>query len=241
MIQNICAIILKRRPFTEKDLILTLLCDSGLRQEVVVKGANGTGSKRNAHLGLLNLIHGTLYKGKNHLYLQDVRCERSFTDLKDQLDPIFYLQFMSEVIEKSIPEDDPYPQIYRLMEDTMNSLNDCKEQSCVIEMACFQLAHHLGYLPSFKHCSSCHESIQEDSAFWDESSSSLTCKSCRSDVHRHLPLKYRKAFEYFRTTTLNQSKALKLDHEELSQIRLFIPGLFTGQMQRPLKTLAMLG
>ena len=99
MIQNLSGIILRRREYGEKDLMLTVLSCAGDRLDLVVKGANIPNSRRRSHLELMNLIEGTTYQSTHNLYLQNVQVKDSFTHLKENVNLVFRLAVFLEILE----------------------------------------------------------------------------------------------------------------------------------------------
>lgn len=235
MIQNLTGIVLRRREFGEKDLILTLLNDQGERVEAVVKGANLPQSRRRAHLELMNLVKGTTYQGTHHLYLQNVQTKNSFTHMKENLSLVLRLSIFLEILDRGLMEKDSQVEIYELLEETLHSLNK-EPHPFLTEAALIKLAHLLGFLPSFKQCNACHLNLEEE-AHWDEAAGTLSCTKCRKEHHRPLPLKYRKAFEFFRRASTEDCRKVHLDEEEADTLREWIPGFFSMHLDRPLKSL----
>ena len=236
-LKNIKAVILKKREFMENDLIVVVLNDEGKRMDLVVKGAQNSGSRRKNHLELMNLISGTLYQGKTHLYLQSVRAEKSFHHLKSKFERIMKLSLMMEIIEKSVLENDPHPEIYELLLASLHTSNQKEINEASQEAALIKLAHYLGFLPNFKNCSLCHRALSEDQALWDQNAGTLSCSTCGKEHLSLLPLKYRKALDFFSKAPESECKKVILNAEELHALREFIPGLFLAHLDKPLKTL----
>lgn len=223
----------------EQDLILSLLSEDGERYELMVKGAASGNSKRRAHLEIMNLIEGHLYHSRSHIYLQNPQCKTSFIHLKSDLKTLIPIQLFLEIIEKSVLEKDPQPEIYQLLHKTLDLLNKKNAHSFTVEIALIKLAHHLGFLPDFKKCSHCHQAMEEDDAHWNLSRSTLECKDC-SQSENPFPLKYRKALEFFRRAEERDWQQVQLNHEEETHLKALLPPLFTAHMDQPLKSLALL-
>ncbi|MBU0981083.1 DNA repair protein RecO [Patescibacteria group bacterium] len=231
------AIIIKKRDFLESDMIVTLLGSDGMRFEAIAKGAlNGT-SRRKNHIEIMNLISGTFFRSKNHIYLQTVQCESSFPTLKKNLEQIFSLSYILEIIEKTILENDPHPEIYSLLLETLTQANKEEISPNLIESTLIKLAKHLGFLPSFKSCSSCHKTLDEDTASWDPNSGTLHCASCGKEHFLHMPLKYRKALDFFQKAPRSECEKVFVNSEEKNVLKAFIPKLFESHMDSPLKSL----
>lgn len=237
-IQNFTGIIIKKRQFMEADLIITVLCNDGMPQELIAKGASNGKSRRKNHIELMNLVSGTFYEGKTHTYLQDIACKNSFHKLKENLDLIMKGQVMLEIIQKAVLHSDPHKAIYDLLETTFQDLNQDLPHALTYEAALTKLAHHLGFLPNFKECSTCHSQITEDEAKWDPSQNTLYCKNCAMAQHRSFPLKYRKALEFFRHSESSDLGKISIQEDEHRILQEFLPNLFLTHFGQPLKTLS---
>lgn len=248
MTYNFSGIVLRKQDFLEKDLFLTVLSEKGERLEFLVKGAGGR-SKRKSHLELMNLIRGTLYQTPRHLYLQSVECQSSFPLLKNKLEEVLKTHVLLEILEKTVRSGNAEPKIYELLYTSLHEANTVKCCPFLIEATLIQVAHHLGFLPSFKHCGACHKTLWEE-AVWNIKSGTVYCKACQ---HTHklqseattyhysaLPLKYRKTFEFFRRASPAEAKKIRLAPEEQRMLQDLIPSLFHWHLDQPLKSLAVL-
>jgi DNA repair protein RecO (recombination protein O) len=236
--QNFKGIIINKRQFMESDMFLTVLTDSGEKFELLAKGASGR-SRRKHHLELMNQIEGTFYEGKTHYYLQSVQCKQSFIHLKEDLQLILRMHMILEIINKTVMLEDPHPEIYQLLEETLNSLNQKNVYELTPEITLIKLAHLLGFLPNFKECSSCHKLLTKDEAKWDQEQGTIQCQNCSSELCEHMPLKYRKALDFFRRAPRSEYIKVTLNPEESHEIKSMLPNLFIKHLGAPLKSLAL--
>lgn len=241
MIQNFKGLILRKRPFTENDGIVSLLTEDGFRHDAIVKGLHANTSKRRSHLEVMNWVQGTLYQSKSNMYLQDVRCESSFPTLKNDWDKLMAGQLLLEITEKSLMENHAHPEIYELLLNTFSQLNSENCAKATLSTALTKLAQELGILPSFKQCSLCHHKIETDEAFWHSEAGTLSCQSCAPTHAKHLPLRYRKALEFFRSHSFKESLQVQLSPQDQSSLEYFLPELFTTHLHYPLKSLSWMG
>jgi DNA repair protein RecO (recombination protein O) len=236
MIQNLTGIVLQKRPFTEHDLIVNLLTSNGERLELVAKGAAGPQSKRRAHLELMNEVQLVVRKSPRHLYLQSVECVNSFNGLKNKLECVFHAQALLEIIRKSVAEENPEPELYQLLKETLEALNEKTTHPLTVEISLLKLAHHLGVLPSFKHCGKCLRALEEN-AVWNSELGTVHCLECQETDAEKLELKYLKALEFFRQAHETEYRRVHLAPEEESVLRSFIRRYFERQFQDSMKIL----
>ena len=238
-IHNFTGIIICKRKFMESDLIITVLNENGLRHEFIAKGAGNGKSRRKSHLEAMCLIKGTYYEGRSHEYLQAVESKAVFQTLKSDLERVLRMHLILEIIEKTVMRDDKHPEIFSLLLETLEEMNKKDSPLLNIEIALTKLAHMLGYLPNFKECSACHKELYEDTALWNAAEGTVSCKACGNEDHSHIPLKYRKALEFFRKAPQRDLQHIKIGDEEHKTLQEFLPQLFSSQIERPLKSLTL--
>lgn len=236
MIYNCCGIVLHKRDFTEKDLIVLLLTDEGALLEVVVKGGGGPTSKRRAHLELMNRVQGTVHTSPRHHYLQSVECVESFNTLKNQLERVFHAQVLLEIMRKSLAAENPDPELYSLLLETLRALNEKDPHPLTMEISLLKLAHLLGVLPSFKQCGKCLQTL-EVQASWNAENGTVHCLTCQETNVEKLEMKYLKALEFFKQAHETQYRRVHLTEVEEGALRSFIRRYFQAQFHEPMKML----
>lgn len=238
MISNLTGIIIKSKEWGEKDLLLSVLSEEGERLDLVVKGAGQGKSKRKGHLELMNLIKGTVYQSSHQSYLQTVECQNSYFQLKQNFEKVFQVYVLLEVIDQSSLPENPDPELYQLLENTLAHLNQKKSSPLGAEIGLIKWGEALGILPSFRNCGVCHKNLSED-AHWNPEKEVLHCKDCAHPQGELFPLKYRKALEFFKNASFHECNAILFEKEEILKLRELIPYLLRGHLLRPLKSLTM--
>lgn len=231
-INNIEGIILKKRPFMENDLFITILDKNGEIFELLCKGIRGKNSRRKGIIEIMNLINGVTYKSANHTYLQSTTLISSFPKLKSNYDKIIEAELLIEIISKTIPREYPHPEIYTLLSGFLNHLNGEETHPLNLSFSLTKLAHHLGFLPSFKNCGSCHAFLEDDHASWEKNQ--VLCKNCKRSNFL-MPLKYRKAFEFFRNSERHEIEKITVQLEEIAEMLNFLPNVFANHLEKPLR------
>lgn len=237
MIQNITGIIIRRKDWGEKDLLVSILSEEGARIDTVVKGAGQGQSKRKSHLELMNQVKGTLYDSGRQIYLQSVECVQSYFRLKQSFERVFQVYVLLEVIDQSLLPENGDPELYKLLEATLSHLNEKDACSLGAEIGLVKWGEALGVLPSFRNCGNCLSHLEEG-ARWNTDKQVLLCMGCANTQGEDLPLKYRKALEYFKSASFHECRAIVFRDEEILKLRALIPYLLRGHLERPLKSLA---
>lgn len=232
MTQSYEAIILRKREWGESDLLLTVLTNQGEKKEWVVKGGAAASSRRRAHLEPLNLIRASIHSSPRHDYLSEVSSISSFRHLKEKIDLLYRLSLLVELLVSAFPLEDSEPQIYQLLSETLTRLDQSPSPVFLPEIALIKLAHLLGFLPSFRECSHCHQTLSTD-AHWDSETGLLCCPSCQKIPCPCLPLKYRKAFEFFRSASHAECLKVRLSSEETTDLQNWIPQFISRYLEKP--------
>lgn len=235
MLRNCTGIVIHTRPFTEHDWMVSLLTDQGERLDCVVKGVGRPHSRRRAHLNPMNWLAVELYFSPRHVYMQKLQVLHSFTHLKEHPDWVLRLYIFLEILEKCLKPKMQEPSIFLLLKETLEALEK-GGQAFLPVLAQIQLARILGFLPSFKTCGYCHLHLEEE-AHWDKDSKTLSCRRCRKHSHLPLPLKYRKAFEYFGKASHSDCQKIRLAPEEVRTLQEWTHDFFQSYLDKPLKSL----
>lgn len=236
MISNHHAIVIHKRTFTENDLIVVVLTEQGERLELVVKGAAGPTSKRRSHLELMNRVQLTVRDGRTHKYLDSVECTESFSHLKNNLERVFHAQVLLEILLRSSTEN-PEPQLYNLLSETLEALNEDSPHALTMEISLLKVAHTLGVLPSFRHCGKCLRVLSQEPASWNPEAGTLHCSTCQNSAAECLEFKYLKALDFFKSAPQLAYRRVHLAPDEESTLRSFIRRYFEAQFKEPMKVL----
>jgi DNA repair protein RecO (recombination protein O) len=141
-------IVIKRKNYGEADKIVTLLTKEKGKIQTIAKGIRKIKSRKAPHLELFNQISTFVFKGRNFHIITEVESKNTYPFLKKDLKRVVSAYKIVEQIDKLCPEEETYPQVYVLLVDTLEKLN---EPECKIE---YQLENFsgrllkiLGYLP----------------------------------------------------------------------------------------------
>ena len=143
------AIILKRKIIGETDRILTLFSKQYGKIKVIAKGIRRTSSKRSPHLELFNHVDLVLHKGKIWDSVTDVNTIEIFQGLRKHLSRISIAYYLSELVDRLLPEKQEHTDIFALLIESFHVLNQGKykkgREFC--EQRSLLLLQMLGYIP----------------------------------------------------------------------------------------------
>lgn len=179
---NLQAIILKRRPFREADLKITLFTKERGKIDLVARGGKKEGSKLSAHVEPLNFSTVMAVKGKQFDYVGSAICKNSFLNIKNDLEKIKYACQAVKVFNKLIKEEEKENSalLYDLLNNYLNTVNKNNlDNQLFYYIFILKLLSELGYRPELNSCIGCGDSgIELD--FFDYSKGGLVCGKCKS-------------------------------------------------------------
>ncbi len=133
--EKLHGVILKRTNFQEADKSITIFTLERGKTKVVAKGIRRIKSKRAPHLELFTtaeiMIHSNI-----------VTEAKSLKTLEPDLKSIGYLFYISEVLDKLLPEEEPHREVYTSLQATMDNLSEASTKQFVVTTL-----WELGYLP----------------------------------------------------------------------------------------------
>lgn len=142
-------VILKRSNFSEADKIVTVFTKQLGKIKVLAKGVRRIKSRRAPHLELFNRVELILHLGKTFDLVTEVRVIDDYSAPKSNLTLSGYLFYLSEVLDKILPEHQPHPELFAMflivLGDLGNQGANAQEQ---VKHFIVQLLWNLGYLPN---------------------------------------------------------------------------------------------
>ena len=162
-------IVLRKTKLGEKDLIVSILDESGALVRAVAKGARKPGGSYAAKLELFSVVDLMLAQGKN----LDVITSARFSD--GDFTPPYGIEqsscaaVLAELLLTLAQEELPHERLYDMSRSAFKRIAE-SEPSCALAITCSALLKALaysGFRPSFTHCVACAEPVQpKDDALW---------------------------------------------------------------------------
>lgn len=173
------AIILKKTRLGEKDLILTLLDETGELQKAVAKGARKPGGSHAAKTDLFCTIDGLFAQGRS----LDVLCDARLLDRTISPEDIARIASASPVAEllSLVGQPDlPQPRLYPMAQAAFKALGQAKEESLpfLCTAALWKILSRSGFRPSFDRCVRCGGEISGGTSDFSCLEGGAICSSC---------------------------------------------------------------
>jgi DNA repair protein RecO (recombination protein O) len=151
--QKFIGLVIKRANFSEADKLVTIFTRESGKTTFVAKGVRRVKSRRSAHLELFNLVEVQVHRGRGFSQITEARAISCFPEMKSSLKQSAYLFYLAEMLDKIMPEEEPFEKIFHFITDSlsqMESVSASGEETVekAIKQVCFGVLWQLGYLPS---------------------------------------------------------------------------------------------
>lgn len=148
-VQTVNGIVIKRSSLNEADRLITLFTSQIGKVTTLAKGVRKITSKRLGSLELFNEIRASLHTSNSSLpIIGEVEVINSHSAWKKHLGRVTLGYSLIETIDKLIPENEPYPSIYKyIISDLYNISNLDQSWKTTSDQWLVQIVQELGYLP----------------------------------------------------------------------------------------------
>jgi DNA repair protein RecO (recombination protein O) len=172
------ALILRRQPFGEADLLLTLLTREHGKLKVLAKGARKPTSRLVGHTELFSVIAGQLNFQSKIPILSQVDVVHSTVGLAEDGLALQRISLLAEIVDKATEEGQVNLAMYELLVE--GSLRMRQEyQSTLFIGLLIRLLGLLGYAPEVTHCVTCKTRLTpEDRYGWDHEAGGVIANEC---------------------------------------------------------------
>lgn len=145
-------IVLHRINLAEHDKILTLYTEERGKLNAVAKGARKPVSKLAGATELFTHSRMQLAVGSHLDIVTQAEIRDAFQHTRSDLARIAYASVMAEILDRSVEERDPHPEVFRLLLECLRSVDRSAHPDLVALLFELQLLAHLGYEPHLGGC-----------------------------------------------------------------------------------------
>lgn len=177
-------IVLRKTKLAEKDLIVTILDESGSLIRAVAKGARKPGGSYAARLELFSVVDLMLAQGRS----LDVITSATFAAGKDHaeydMEQASCASTLAELLAVLAQEDLPHEKLFAMSESAFNGIarGEPAQSLALLCSALLKSLAYAGFRPSFSTCVQCGERIEFNTAItsisFSYSEGGVTCPSC---------------------------------------------------------------
>ena len=187
---NTRAILLRRVPFGDFDLVVTLLTLTHGKIAVMAKAAKKSVKRFAGVLEPFAPIQAVCYRGKGMPMLQEASVEHPLANIRSNVNKTAYASFWTEIIDIHIEEKHQQPDLYQLLLFVLNGLDDgripARMWSILFITRFLNLA---GLTPCLDRCVSCQSDLAQATELrFDPARGGIVCRRCRSGAAGRISL-----------------------------------------------------
>ena len=155
------ALVLRKTKLGERDLIITLLSDSGELVKAVAKGARKPGSSFAAKLDLFSSVDLMLAKGRSLDVVTDARFTSAAPRLSFGLETGACAAAVAELLSTVCQEGLAHPRLYEMAKAAFQAIaaQDAVHAIALADAALIKIVSSAGFRPNLDACSACATSI----------------------------------------------------------------------------------
>lgn len=176
---EIAAIILDRRNYRDRDLLLSILSPERGLLRGIFRQARGGRAPRAGLAEVLSTVQAKCYQGPHAemINFKEIEVEVSSFPLASDFRQASAAAVVAEALLAFCPPEEPAPLPYRLGRALLNGLLQSMQPECAIFYAQFWILRIGGLLPAIDVCSRCGE-ILESAPALDPSGGAVLCRAC---------------------------------------------------------------
>lgn len=182
------AFVLKRAPFRETSLLVTLFTRSAGKIKVLVKGARKDKSALLAALEPFSHIAVVYYeKVKSGVHLaSSVSILNSHSTLRRCLDRMSYASYVTELVDLLFGSDDPDDEVFNLLANAYELL-ERSSPAVVARVFEVKALEHVGWLPVLARCVLCRTDVVHQ-VFFNSRNGGILCAQCNRREPGSVPI-----------------------------------------------------
>lgn len=206
-------IILKKTPFAEADLLITMFSREHGKLRGVVKGAQKSTSRMVGHFEPLTIVEISATKGRTLDTINQAQIINNLSDLKSNLSLISQGLYVAELLDGFGNESNANPHLYNVAIDTLVNLNTNPNQLLNLRWFEMHLLKSSGFGIELESCTSCSNDIQPDHHRYSPSDGGLVCLECNLSTQYSYPISLQ-ALKVFRL--IDRTNLLSLPYLNIS-------------------------
>ena len=209
----------------ESDRIFTIFTEDFGKLKLLAKGERKIKSKLRVGLELFYLSEIEFIQGKAHKTLTDAILIENFAGIRKDLNKLKIARQITEVLDALVKGEEPDQQIWQLLNETFDALNDWEVEKEKLEIIYYHFPWNflaiLGYQLDLYHCVFCQQKIQPGKIYFNPTEGGLVCQKCVNGIKeaREIKADTVKILRFFLKEDLSILKRLKFGKEELKLLK----------------------
>jgi DNA repair protein RecO (recombination protein O) len=184
-------LVLKKVPFDEADLMLTLYTREVGKLRAVAKGARRSSSRLVGHFEPLTLTRLSLARGRNLDIITQAQSIENFTQLKSSLPALTRGLYVAELVDGFSSENHPNPALYELTLETLEAISQDPDWDLPLRYFELHLLKASGFLPELYRCVECQKPLLPERHRFSPNGGGALCLDCTPEDITVRPLSLR--------------------------------------------------
>ena len=180
------ALVLKKTKLSEKDLIVTMLDETGCRIKVVAKGARRPGGSHGARVELFSLVDAFIAKGRNLDVLTESRLATPGSTEPLTLEQVTCASPIAELLDLLSLPDLAEPRLFSMASAAFALIKESDEETAlkICSASLWKIMAQSGFRPQLEACLSCNKSLDSlgDTVRFSSHGGGVICESCNASV-----------------------------------------------------------
>lgn len=179
-------LVIRQTKYSESDKILTIFTKKKGKIQAIAKGARRPKSQLMGSTEVFCYSEFLLYSGKSLYNVNQGQIIEPFFSLRKDIYKLSYATFILELIDSSIPAEEPNEMLFELLIKTLKTLSEMEEDFNKLLLV-FQIKYisFIGFRPQLNLCVSCGSDFQNNIKF-DIIEGGTVCEKCFSNNSHQL-------------------------------------------------------
>lgn len=232
------AVVLRHSDWGEADRILWLYTRQMGKVRAIAKGVRKARSRKAGHLEPFIRATLMLARGRDFMIVTQAESIDAHLNLRDDLQRTSYAAYVVELIDRFTIDEDDNQQIYRLLVDTLDRLDEANNPAFPVRYYEVRLLDLLGYRPQLFQCAACNKEIQPEDQYFSPSQGGVLCPVCGQGVRdaRPISLSALKVLRHFQRSGFNEASRIQLGASVGRELEQIMVDYFTYLLERSLNT-----
>lgn len=232
-------IVIKRDNIGEADRLVTLFSDRFGKINIIAKGARRPKSRFASATDLFCEIEFVAARGKSLDILTEVKIVSSHAGITDSLNKTKNACFVGELINGMIHDQEPHPNLYKLLSSTLNAIKK-NHSNLAVDYFIYNCLTMLGYEPELDRCATTGKKLSiDDNLIFSPSSGGVVCKIDNTVAGRPIDTDTIKALRYLRQPW-EQVVRLKIPSNISSRVHMHLKDFAEATLEREIKSERMM-
>lgn len=236
MLYRVEGIVIRSMDYGENNKIVTLLCDSGSKAGVLIRGAKKVKSRFGSLAQPFTYGEFQFVRGRGLGTLQHGEIIQSHHALRGQLDLSAYASYIAELTDRTLQEDESSAFIFEQMKACFGALQEGKDAAIVSHIYEMRMLEFAGYSPELEECVHCGNRVGP--FLLSGAAGGTLCSRCRHRDPYGVPLAEgtQKLLRLFRRMDLRRLGNITVSPETKGELKAAMRSLMDQQIGLHLKS-----